>query len=177
MKQISVCGKSLSAMTIGTVQLGMNYGIANNAGKPDEEKSFSMLRAAFENGVTSLDTARGYGTSEEVIGAFLKTWEGPRPFITTKIRAFKNPDGDFEAHAIASIEDSLQRLGVEKVDCILLHSPDDMFQQGEKAARALEKIMKMGYTDQIGVSVYTREDVEEMLRYPQFTATQVPMSI
>ena len=78
------CGsKKLSAMTIGTVQLGMNYGIANNAGKPDEEKAFSILRAALEGGVTSLDTARGYGNSEEVIGRFLKQWEGAMPFITT----------------------------------------------------------------------------------------------
>ena len=45
MKQI---GK-ISAMTLGTVQLGMNYGIANNAGKPDEQKSFSILASALEN--------------------------------------------------------------------------------------------------------------------------------
>lgn len=38
-------------MTIGTVQLGRNYGIANDYGMPEEEKSFAMLSAAFENGV------------------------------------------------------------------------------------------------------------------------------
>ena len=43
-----------SAMTLGTVQLGMNYGIANNAGKPSEETSFSILRSALENGVMAL---------------------------------------------------------------------------------------------------------------------------
>ena len=47
-----------------------------------------MLRAAFENGITSLDTARAYGNSEEVIGRFLKTWEGELPFITTKISPY-----------------------------------------------------------------------------------------
>lgn len=177
MKTVSVAGKPLSAMSIGTVQLGMNYGIANNAGKPDEAKSFSMLRAAFENGVTSLDTARAYGNSEEVIGAFLKTWEGDVPYITTKIRGLFDPDGDIEAHVINSIEESLSRLGVKKVDCVLSHSPVDMFQHGTKLAAALEKIQKMGYTDTVGVSIYTQEDIEEMLKYPQFAATQVPMSI
>ncbi len=177
MKTISVAGKPLSAMSIGTVQLGMNYGIANNAGKPDEAKSFSMLRAAFENGVTSLDTARAYGDSEEVIGAFLKTWEGDMPYITTKVRGLFDPTGDIESHVINSIEDSLTRLGVKKVDCVLAHSPVDMFQHGAKLAAALEKIQKMGYTDTVGISIYTKEDIEEMLKYPQYAATQVPMSI
>ena len=40
----TTCGsKKISAMTFGTVQLGMNYGISNNLGKPSEEKSFAML--------------------------------------------------------------------------------------------------------------------------------------
>ena len=72
-----------SGMTLGTVQLGMNYGIANQGGKPDEQKSFSILRSALEGGVTALDTARAYGDSEEVIGRFLKTWEGEKPTIIT----------------------------------------------------------------------------------------------
>ncbi len=177
MKNTIINGKALPAMTIGTVQLGMNYGIANNAGQPSQEKSFAMLRTAFENGVASLDTARDYGNSEDVIGAFLKTWEGDMPHITTKIHRMKDPTGDFEAHAMTSIEESLQRLGVKKVDCLLLHSPMDMFEQGAKAAEVLEKICKMGYADKVGVSINTQEDVEEMLKYPQYTATQVPMSI
>ncbi len=177
MNTISVCGKPLSAMSIGTVQLGMNYGIANHEGKPDEAKSFSMLRAALENGVTSLDTARAYGNSEEVIGAFLKTWEGDVPYITTKVPGFADSDGDIEAHVITSIEESLSRLGVKKVDCVLSHAPTDMYRHGAKLAAALEKIQKMGYTDKIGISIYTKEDVEAMLAYPQYSATQVPMSI
>ncbi len=178
MKNIIVGNQKLSAMTIGTVQLGMNYGIANMDGKPDQEKSFSMLRAAFENGVTSLDTARAYGDSEEVIGAFLKTWEGETPYITTKIPLSRDEDGiSIEKHVIGSIEGSLQRLGVKKVNTVLLHSVNDMYRYGNEIATAMEKIRKMGYTDQVGVSIYTKEDIEEMLRYPQYSATQVPMSI
>jgi len=33
---------SISKLTLGTVQLGLNYGIANNEGKPDEEKAFRI---------------------------------------------------------------------------------------------------------------------------------------
>ena len=103
MKNTIINGKALPAMSIGTVQLGMNYGIANEGGQPSQEKSFAMLRTAFENGVASLDTARAYGNSEEVIGAFLKTWEGELPYITTKIRYKKAEGLSFEANAITSI--------------------------------------------------------------------------
>ena len=63
MKSIQCGGKMLPAMSIGTVQLGMNYGIANEGGQPDQEKSFAMLRCAFENGVLSLDVANANGVS------------------------------------------------------------------------------------------------------------------
>ena len=170
--------KKLSAMTIGTVQLGLNYGIANENGKPDEEKSFSMLRAAFENDVTSLDTARAYGNSEEVIGRFLKTWEGELPFITTKVpNSGDTPADKLEGYVIDSVELSLQRLGVSKVDAVMLHSTADVYTHGEKIAKAMEALLKKGYADKIGVSVYDGKDVAEMLKYPQYSVTQVPMSI
>ncbi len=177
MKSITVTGKKLPAMTIGTVQLGMNYGIANEGGKPDEQKSFAMLRAAFENGAASLDTSPAYGNSEEVIGRFLKTWDGETPYITTKIPRTDENTRDIETHVIASIERSLERFGVKKVNCVLVHNVNDMYKYGASLAAAMEKIQKLGYTDSVGVSVYTGEDVDEMLRSPQYTATQVPMSI
>ena len=88
MKYSDQRGFSLSAMTIGTVQLGMNYGIANDAGQPDEAKSFAMLRAAFENGITSLDTAAAYGNSEEVIGSWMSGIPADKaPLVATKCNA------------------------------------------------------------------------------------------
>lgn len=177
MKYAYIDNKKLSSMTIGTVQLGMNYGIANDAGKPDEEKSFAMLRASFENGITALDTARAYGNSEDVIGRFLKTWKGDIPYICTKIRKF--PEGDFsiEKHVIESMETSLETLGVNKVNTVMLHSPVDIMEHGEKAYKAMQELLKRGYTDRIGVSVYVANEIEEMLKYPEFSVTQVPMSI
>ena len=177
MKYLGNDSKQLSAMTIGTVQLGMNYGIANDGGKPDEEKSFAMLRSAFLGGITALDTARAYGDSEDVIGRFLKTWEGETPYIATKIRKF--PDGleNVERHMVESIETSLERLGVNKVNTLMLHNPIDMFEHGEEAYRVMQSFLKKGYADRIGVSVYTSADVREMLKYPDYSVTQVPMSI
>lgn len=178
MNCVDMGSKPLSAMTIGTVQLGMNYGIANNGGKPDQETSFAMLRAAFENGITSLDTARAYGNSEEVIGNFLKTWNGPLPYITTKIPTYSGDDiVGFQKHVLASVEASLQTLGVSKVDAVMLHSVNDMYRYRQGAADAVQELIRRGYADRVGVSIYTAQDVEEMLRYDAYTVTQIPMSI
>lgn len=168
----------ISPMTLGTVQLGMNYGIANDAGKPDEEKSFSILRTALEGGVTALDTARAYGDSELVIGRFLKQWQGKMPAIVTKIPKLQGDSPkELEKFATESVEQSLERLGVNKVDAVMLHGAKDPILHGKACADAVKALLDHGYTDRVGVSIYTAEDIEGMLPYDIFSVTQVPMSI
>ena len=60
-----------SRLMLGTVQFGLEYGIANVSGKPSFDRVCDILRAAYEGGVTALDTAAAYGTSEEVVGSAL----------------------------------------------------------------------------------------------------------
>lgn len=170
--------KNISKMTLGTVQLGMNYGIANQDGKPNEEKSFAILRSALEGGVTSLDTARAYGDSEQVIGRFLKTWNGPKPFITTKIPKLQGEtSAELEAFVVNSMERSLENLGVSGVDAVMLHTAGDIFTHGRAAVDALSSLIRSGYAKQVGVSVYNADEVNEMLKYEDLSVTQVPMSI
>lgn len=167
-----------SAMTLGTVQLGMNYGIANQEGKPSEEKSFSILAAALEGGITSLDTARAYGDSEQVIGRFLKQWKGNVPAIVTKVRKLEgSTPKELEKFVTESVETSLENLGVSKVDAVMLHGAQDPVIHGEACADAVKALIDHGYTDKVGVSVYTAGDIEGMLPYDIFSVTQVPMSI
>lgn len=56
---------------LGTVQFGLNYGIANLLGKPPYETSRDIVRCAFEGAVNCMDTADAYGDSEEVVGQIL----------------------------------------------------------------------------------------------------------
>ena len=167
-----------SAMTLGTVQLGMNYGIANQDGKPSEEKSFSILQSALEGGITALDTARAYGDSEQVIGRFLKQYNGQTPAIVTKIPKLQGSSPkELEQFVTNSIETSLDNLGVNKVDAVMLHGAADPTIHGQACANAVKALLDHGYTDRVGVSVYTAEDIDGMLRYDIFSVTQVPMSI
>lgn len=167
-----------SEMTLGTVQLGMNYGIANDAGKPSEEKSFSILRTALEGGVNTLDTARAYGDSEQVIGRFLKTWKGELPNIITKVPKMQGTSPkELEKFVTESVEKSLENLGVNKLSAVMLHGAQDPVIHGRACADAVKALIDHGYTDKVGVSVYTAADIEGMLNFDLFSVTQVPMSI
>lgn len=169
---------NISSMTLGTVQLGMNYGIANQAGKPSEEKSFAILSAALSNGINCLDTARGYGDSEEVIGRFLRSWKGASPRLITKIPPLQGSSRkELERFAAQAMERSLEALGVAKVDSVMLHGAKDPAIHGAACADIMKGLISRGYTDHVGVSVYTAQDIESMLSYDVFSLTQVPMSI
>ena len=124
--------QKISPMTLGTVQLGMNYGIANEAGKPSEKKSFSILRTALEGGINTLDTARAYGDSELVIGRFLKQWEGEQPAIITKVPAMQSSTPkELEKFVTESVEQSLERLGINKLESVMLHGAKDPIIHGK----------------------------------------------
>lgn len=182
MKYTELAGQKVSNMSLGTVQLGLNYGIANRYGKPDKQKSYSLLNEALKNGITSLDTARGYGDSEQVIGSFFKQSDlkGKIPFITTKCFTTVpagSPDAVVEKEIIDSVETSLTNLGLNKVNCILLHRPDDMIKHGSIVPKTLERLIKRGYTDITGASIYQPEEVETMLQNDLYGAIQIPMSL
>src|SRR5581483_6676026 len=61
-----------SRLTLGTVQFGLDYGIANRTGRPSFAAVLDMVREAAESGVDVLDTAPSYGESEEWLGRALR---------------------------------------------------------------------------------------------------------
>ena len=63
MKYNETKGVSISELSLGTVQLGVSYGINNQSGKPDRTQAFGILDTALTNGISALDTAAAYGDS------------------------------------------------------------------------------------------------------------------
>ncbi len=181
MKSIEINGKKLSQMTLGTVQLGMNYGIANDMGQPDSRQSNAMLDCALKNGITSLDTARAYGTSEEVLGRFFKEYKpDPMPFITTKALRYlpeNATDKDVEKTIFEDVEASLENLGVKKIDCLMIHHAPYLGTNEKIISRVMDRLIKENYISMAGVSIYTEEDLENMFRNDIYQATQIPMSL
>lgn len=178
MKNTTVAGKSISKMSLGTVQFGLHYGIANDVGKPPEEQSFEMIKAALDGGVTSIDTARAYGDSEDIIGRYFKENPENIPFVSTKVPPFPEADVSLlEKHIIESVETSLEALGLKKVENIMLHNGVSLFRYGDETAKIMGSLVKRGYCDMVGASVYDAKEIDKMLTYEEYTSTQVPMSI
>ena len=173
---------SLSKLTLGTVQLGLSYGVANKTGKPSLEKAFGMLDTAVRNGITSFDTAAFYGDSEVVLGKYFSqnNQAAKTAQITTKIRIDlpkDTPAKEIENAVSEQVQTCLERLQMSSVRNIMLHSPDDLFTHEDTLAAALAKVKSQGLAENIGVSVNYPKEIRKMLEYDLFTCIQMPFNI
>jgi len=171
--------KSISKMTLGTVQLGMDYGINNTTGKPDMKASHEILGTALQNGITSLDTASAYGDSEIVIGSYLKESK-QTPFITTKFLTTSHAgtkEDVIEKEIYGCVENSLKRLNINKLDCLMLHRTIDMTQHNKAVRNTLDKLQKDNLVGMAGVSVYNPEDINTMLQDDIYQAVQISINM
>lgn len=174
MQYTHIQGLTLSRLTLGTVQLGMPYGIGNQTGQPSLEEAFALLDAAREGGVTVLDTAAQYGTSEAVIGQYLKAHPSYQPVLCSKFKL----DGKQPASELrTSLAGSLARLGLRKIPVYLLHKASQMTDYGPVITQTLEHLRDEGKIDVAGVSVYTAQEVETYLKCDLYGAIQLPMGV
>ncbi|MBB34374.1 MAG: 2,5-didehydrogluconate reductase [Hirschia sp.] len=115
---------------------------------------------AIHAGYRHIDTAQAYG-NEEFVGRGLSDSQLQRDeyFLTTKVWKDKYRDGDLQQ----SVEISLEKLGVDSVDLLLLHWPNDDVPMEETIA-ALNDAHKQGLTRHIGVSNFTTALLDKAVR-------------
>lgn len=176
-------GIELGVLGLGLVKLGRNTGLKHPSphALPTDGEAMTLLDAAAELGITLLDTAPAYGTSEQRLGdLFAARGDRDRWVISTK--AGEEYDGssrfDFSPGAIiASCERSLRRLRTERLDLLLLHSDGE----GEKhfdrdgAFDALDELKRRGLVSAVGVSVKSGEGVRVAL--PRCDALMIEYSL
>ena len=175
----------ISKVTLGTVQMGMDYGIANKTGMPGEKESFGILKAAIDGGINSFDTAELYGDSEAILGKYFTSNEGidRQPVITTKFRITLceyESTRNIEKQIYEHVEKSLQRLKIKKIPVYMLHISKDMIDMtlyGKIISTTLEKLKKEGVIEKAGISAYTSGEVDEMLKEDVYETIQIPMNI
>ncbi|MEV6699514.1 aldo/keto reductase [Streptomyces sp. NPDC051453] len=141
----------------------------------DDDKAAEAVRAAVEIGYRNIDTAQAYG-NERGVGEGVRTAGVPRDklFVSTKLAAeIKDHD-----QAVDAIDGSLEKLGIEYIDLMLIHSPQpwndfrggDYAEGNREAWRALEEVHQAGKIRSIGVSNFQQQDLENVLQ----GATVVP---
>ncbi|MQY29566.1 aldo/keto reductase [Nocardia aurantia] len=135
----------------------------------DDDKAAAAVTEAVAIGYRNIDTAQAYG-NERGVGEGVRTSGVPRGdlFVSTKLAAeIKDYD-----RAVAAIDGSLARLGLDYVDLMLIHSPQpwDDFRGGDyaegnrEAWRALEDAHRAGKLRSIGVSNFEQHDLENISR-------------
>jgi aryl-alcohol dehydrogenase-like predicted oxidoreductase len=163
-------------LVLGTVQLGMRYGVNNKSGQPDLRTAEGIVKAAWEGGIREFDTAHAYGESECVLGKVLKRLEIENEAkVITKLSPTLN-------HLVPmnlkqTLEESLERLCVSKLYGIMLHTEELLDQWDQGLGETLSDLVLSGLVDHIGVSVYSPQKSLEALEIKDITMVQVPSNI
>jgi D-threo-aldose 1-dehydrogenase len=198
--RIASTGVELSALGFGGNALGNLYSVI------DERDARDTVLAAWESGVSYFDTAPlyGHGLSERRIGDVLRTLPRDSLVLSTKVGRLLKPHGrippkrpsvteggifagelpfqpvfDFSYDAtMRSFEDSLQRLGMNRIDILLIHDAD-AWSQGDRyeealrtvesgAIRALERLKAEGAIAAFGAGVNQVEACERLMDIGDF---------
>lgn len=167
--QYNRCGKS--GLKLPAVSLGLwhNFGTTSNF-----ETMKAMCTAAFDSGITHFDLANNYGpvngAAEENFGRILD-W-GMRPYrdemiISTKAghEMWPGPYGNWgsKKSLVASLDQSLKRMGLEYVDIFYHHRPDPDTPL-EETMLALDAIVRSGKALYVGISKYDARQTDEAMK-------------
>ena len=152
-------GMEVPLIGLGTVKLGRDQGVSypHPFNIPDARAAAALLKKARDLGVTLLDTAPAYGTSEERLGALIGA-ERDQWIICTKVgEEFSDGASTFDfspEHTKRSVERSLARLRTDRLDIVLIHSSgaDVEILETMGTLDALRELKASGRVRAIGIS-------------------------
>ncbi len=140
--------KLMRRLVLGTVQLGMAYGV-DAVSQPTIEEAYAILDEAFAAGIRTFDTASAYGSAEEVLGS----WLAARGH-SDKVEIISKGSGR------ADLELSLQRLDLKRLEGYLLHN-------NMGSVEELQDSQRLGLVKHIGASVYSPDEIQSWFEYVQ----------
>ncbi|NRP60352.1 aldo/keto reductase [Marinobacterium sp. xm-d-564] len=158
-------------IALGTVQFGLDYGVANKNGKVPYTDALNVIQTARQAGVSTLDTAIAYGDSETVLGQV-----GCRDFsVVTKLPEVPQDVYDIGAWVDKQIAESINRLQIDQLDGLLLHRPQQLATNlGDELYKHLCAARDRGYVKRIGVSIYEPQELDDLPTELSFDLIQAP---
>ena len=127
----------------------------------DQERSFAMMDYALEHEISLFDTASAYqdGASETIVGNWLAS---RRPAVDQIIVATKIAPPYVFDRIIDSVDQSLKRLRVDRIDLLYFHSWDDSVFT-EDALFTIDKLVKQGKIHKIGASNFSEDQLRDSI--------------
>lgn len=165
-----------SRVGLGTVQWGVDYGVANRDGRTPAAEVERILAAARAAGLRVLDTAALYGEAESVLGE--QDLSGLR-VVTKTPRYAHAPITAADADDLrGTLNRSLARLRLPAVHGLLAHHADDLLVPGgERLIDALHALRAEGKAARIGVSVYDGAQLDAILARFTPDLVQLPLNV
>ncbi len=158
-KQLGKYGPDVPVISLGAWPLGGGMGVL-----PDKQV-IDTVHAALDCGITFIDSAEGYRTSESVLGKAL-VGKRDKAILATKLSG----DHSLE-HMNRAIENSLRALKTEYIDLYQLHAPKPEYPI-EQTMGALLRLKEQGKIRYIGVSNFSAEQHAEALQYGHVDSSQ-----
>lgn len=187
-----------SDLTISAITFGAWAAGGWMWGKTERKDAVQAIRASYDEGVTSIDTAPiyGQGTSEEIVGEAIKGIARDKVQILTKFGmrwdlakgdfGFKSKDNsgkeiDIYKYAgkesvIKECEDSLKRLGTDYIDLLQIHWPESTTPIHE-TFEAVATLIKQGKVRYAGVCNYNATQMAEAEKVVKLVSNQIPFSM
>lgn len=161
-------------LALGTVQFGLDYGVANSGGRVSEDEARAILATASQNGVSTLDTAIAYGDSERVLGSLgVGHWQ-----VVTKLPILPEGCDDVVSWVERETQQSMARLNLAQLHGVLLHRPGQLLEnKGQDLYRGLKLIKESGLVQKIGVSVYEPAELGQLFDRFELDLVQAPLNI
>ncbi|MDC1379836.1 aldo/keto reductase [Algibacter sp.] len=157
-------------LILGTVQMGLPYGINNTIGKVSLENSHNILEYAFDHGIKILDSAEAYGNAHEVIGSFHKNNPDKVFEVITKL------PHQFDEDINGKVNTYLNDLHVSQLHALLFHSFSS-YKENFDNFDVLIQLKNSGKIKHIGVSVYTNEEIEDVILNDDVDIIQLPFNL
>ncbi len=164
-------------VALGSVQWGVDYGIANQFGQPSIDTVSTMMLRAKVSGINFIDTAPAYGIAEEIIGGVA---QNSYFNIVTKTLPY-DQHGASSSRVKNVIDGFLKSLGSLKRDHVyglLIHHAEELFlSHGIKLWESLLLLKSKGLVQKIGVSVYDPNQLIQILDKFKIDLVQLPLNL
>lgn len=162
-------------LSIGSAQFGFQYGICNKDGIVKKKEVKKILQYCKSKKINSIDTAQEYGKSHRVLGSInINKFQ-----ITSKISNLKKiKKKKLEDVVILEINKILKELNVNKLYALLIHNTSKLkYKSGHNLFEVLHKLKKKKKFTKLGVSVYTRRELDFVMKNYKIDIVNLPISV
>jgi len=165
-------GFTVSEIALGTVEIGLDYGIPGSDGfaRPSAAEAERLLHFALDAGVNFIDTARAYGEAETIIGRAIGSRRSEF-VLCSKVQPAA------PAAVAASVEESLRQLRTDALDILLVHSSSIQPDTGFEIVPVMRDLQAQGKVRSIGASVYGEAAALAAINSGLFDCIQVAYSV